>query len=101
MVELIRQQGVAISVAQVREIAGDGTIGRPHIAAAIVEAGACTDLAAAFDRFLLPGVPTYVARYKPGVGQAIRTVTGSWWRRSDRFTPEGTSAASLGVTSPS
>ncbi|HAD03616.1 MAG TPA: phosphatase, partial [Desulfuromonas sp.] len=43
----------AIDFAVVREKAG-GTVGRPHIAMALVEAGIVTDSEAAFNRYLIP-----------------------------------------------
>ena len=53
-------QGIVLDRARVREIAGAGTIGRPHLARALVEAGHCSDLDDAFVRFLRTGRPAYV-----------------------------------------
>ncbi|WP_103503106.1 MULTISPECIES: PHP domain-containing protein [unclassified Streptomyces] len=49
MVELLRGLGVDVQFDRVRELAGpDGTIGRPHIAAAMVEAGVVRTVSDAF-----------------------------------------------------
>lgn len=56
---LLAQLGVELDEARVRSIAGAAPIGRPHIAAAMVEAGVAADLDDAFDRFLRDGGPAY------------------------------------------
>ena len=48
MVERLRQLGAPIELERVRELAGGGAIGRPHVARALVEAGVVDDVAAAF-----------------------------------------------------
>ena len=77
MVENIRQTGAAIDLAQVTRIAGNASIGRPHIADALVESGVCPNTAATWEPYLLPTSPTYVARYKPDIEDAIRTVAAA------------------------
>src|ERR1700690_2788037 len=62
MVERLSEAGVAISVARVRELAGDGSLGRPHVARALVEAGAVPTIDAAFRKYLTPGRPGFVAK---------------------------------------
>lgn len=61
-VERLAALGVSIHLERVAAIAGDAPIGRPHVAAALVEAGAVPDLAAAFDRYLADGGPAYVPK---------------------------------------
>jgi 3',5'-nucleoside bisphosphate phosphatase len=58
--EALRAHGIELDRTRVREIAGAGTIGRPHLARALVEAGHCSDLDDAFVRFLRTGRPAYV-----------------------------------------
>ncbi|MHA6762752.1 PHP domain-containing protein [Streptacidiphilus sp. PAMC 29251] len=48
MVERCRALGAPISWAQVQRIAGDGAVGRPHVASALVEAGVVPSVDAAF-----------------------------------------------------
>lgn len=72
--------GVACSVERVRVHAGDAPIGRPHIAAAMVEAGVVPDLASAFDTYLGDGGPAYVPKHAlaPAEGvQLIRAAGGA------------------------
>ncbi|OLT48354.1 PHP domain-containing protein [Cellulosimicrobium sp. CUA-896] len=50
------------------------TIGRPHIADALVAAGHATDRSAAFATILAPGTPYYVPHHAPGAAAAVRGV---------------------------
>ena len=63
MVERLREQGVNITWERVREIA-QGAVGRPHVARALMEQGYATSVGDAFDKYLSPGRPGYVPRYK-------------------------------------
>jgi predicted metal-dependent phosphoesterase TrpH len=60
IVEALRAHGVALELEHVQRIAGDGSIGRPHVARALVEIGACRDPDDAFTRWLRRGKPAYV-----------------------------------------
>jgi predicted metal-dependent phosphoesterase TrpH len=48
MVEKARELGAPITWERVQEIAGDGVVGRPHVASALVEAGVVASVDAAF-----------------------------------------------------
>ncbi|MDP8978172.1 MAG: phosphatase, partial [Actinomycetota bacterium] len=52
--------------------AGSAPIGRPHIAAAMVEAGFVPDVAAAFDGFLAEGAPAYVVKHALSPAEGVR-----------------------------
>lgn len=66
--------GVPVTWARVRELAG-GTVGRPHIARAMVEAGTIPDVEAAFTaEWLAPGGRAYVTRYALDPVRAVRLV---------------------------
>jgi 3',5'-nucleoside bisphosphate phosphatase len=52
-------------------------IGRPHIAAAIVEAGAAVDVRDAFERYLADDAPAYVPAVALGDEEAVRLVAAS------------------------
>jgi predicted metal-dependent phosphoesterase TrpH len=54
--------GAPVRRDRIGELAGSAPIGRPHMAAALVEAGHVADVAAAFDTFLRDGGPAYVAK---------------------------------------
>ncbi|HEX2950625.1 MAG TPA: PHP domain-containing protein [Armatimonadota bacterium] len=54
--------GYSIDIADVLAIAGHGSVGRPHIARALVHAGYVHDTAEAFDRLIGNRCPAYVPR---------------------------------------
>jgi 3',5'-nucleoside bisphosphate phosphatase len=63
MIERLSRLGVTVDERRVRAIAGGAPIGRPHVAAALVEAGAVPDLDTAFDRYLADGGPAWVPKH--------------------------------------
>jgi hypothetical protein len=63
MVELLGRLGIAITMADVLVWAGSAPVGRPHIARAMVAAGAVPDLDAAFDGYLEDGGAAYVPKH--------------------------------------
>lgn len=77
MVARLAQIGVSVSLDRVLEIAGMGSLGRPHIAAALVEKGYALTPAEAFQKYLSRGTPGYVARYKIAMTEAVRIVTAA------------------------
>ncbi|MFW6639581.1 PHP domain-containing protein [Nocardiopsis algeriensis] len=82
MVDKLQALGVAVTWERVLEIAGAGrdeyadanTIGRPHIARAIVEAGAARDVQDAFDRWIGSGGPAFASRYALDPVRAVELV---------------------------
>lgn len=63
--------GVRISMEDVREQAGEGAVGRPHVARALIAHGWVGDAREAFDRFLGNGRPAFVAKDKLPMPEAI------------------------------
>jgi len=63
MVAKLQGLGLKITWERVRELAA-GAVGRPHIAAALVEQGYADSIADAFNRYIGRNGPGYVARYK-------------------------------------
>lgn len=74
IVEILREQGMPIDVARVFEIAGEATVGRPHVARALVEAGHVASVQEAFDLWLGNGKAVDVDRPKLSPEQAIAKV---------------------------
>ncbi|MFV0633441.1 PHP domain-containing protein [Demequina sp.] len=75
--EIVRRIGEDYPVTweAVSERAGDAaTVGRPHIADALVDQGVVPTRDAAFEAILVPGSRYYVPHYAPEVNQAIRTM---------------------------
>ncbi len=71
MVALLREQGYDVTWARVRELA-HGAVGRPHVARALMEKGYADSIADAFDRYISPGRPAYVPRFKMVPEDAVR-----------------------------
>ena len=63
MVDKLIKAGYDITLERVRAIAGEGVVGRPHIAAALVEKGYCADVPDAFSRLLSRGGAGYIERH--------------------------------------
>lgn len=74
IVERLNEAGVAVTFERVLEIARGGAVGRPHVAKAICEIGAASCLDAAFGRFLVEGMPGYVARHKISPTEAVSMI---------------------------
>ncbi len=75
MVARLRELGVRISWQQVATLAGGGVVGRPHIARAMVAAGAITDPAEAFTpAWIGTGGRAYVSRYGLDPVAAVRLI---------------------------
>lgn len=77
IVALLDEAGAPISWERVQEIAGEASIGRPHFAQALVEAGHVATIGEAFDRFLGRGAPAYVDRETLGPAEAIAMIRGA------------------------
>ncbi len=64
IVGILRENGMPIEVERVLEIAGEATVGRPHVARALVEQGHVKSVQEAFDLWLGNGKPADVNREK-------------------------------------
>ena len=71
IVERLNEMGLNVNLDRVFQIAGKGSVGRPHIARAIVEAGYASSMNGAFGKYLIRGAPAYVPRHKLTPSQAI------------------------------
>lgn len=74
MVEKIQQFGFPVDMERVMTIAGSGSVGRPHLAAALVEVGAVETIAEAFEKYIGAGCPAYVPRHKLNPVEAVRLI---------------------------
>jgi predicted metal-dependent phosphoesterase TrpH len=75
MVERCRALGAPISWEQVQRIAGDGSVGRPHVASALVEAGVVPSVDAAFSPdWLANGGRADVRKHELDPFEAVRLV---------------------------
>lgn len=73
MVEKLNALGIRIDFARVRELA-HGAIGRPHVARAIVDAGAAKSIDEAFTRYIGRNGPAYVERMKVTPEEAVQVI---------------------------
>ncbi len=74
MVEKLVALGKPIRWARVLELADGGSVGRPHVARALVEAGHVESMNDAFDRYLRHGGPAYVSRKRMSPEEAIELI---------------------------
>jgi predicted metal-dependent phosphoesterase TrpH len=77
MAERLAAAGLPIDWGRVRELAGDGSVGRPHLARVLVEAGVVPTVDAAFRDYLRAGSPYYVDKAELDVLDAIGLVRRS------------------------
>ncbi|MCX4983282.1 PHP domain-containing protein [Streptomyces sp. NBC_00572] len=75
MVGKLQELGVPVTWEQVARIAGDGSVGRPHVAEALVELGVVPDVSGAFTpEWLADGGRAYVEKHELDPIDAIRLV---------------------------
>ncbi len=83
IVKRLNRLGVAVTMDEVLAIAGAGvpaesaSIGRPHVAEALVRRGAVRDVEEAFDRYLRRGQPAYVTKPAIPLADALKLVRES------------------------
>ena len=71
IVEILTRLGMPVTMEEVEEEAGGGSVGRPHIAAVMVAHGYVPDIRTAFDLWLGRGKPAYAERDRLDPGEAI------------------------------
>lgn len=74
IVKKLATLGVHIKWERVQEIAGEASVGRPHIAQALVEAGYVPTVKEAFDRWISRSGPAYVEREKMTPEEAVKFI---------------------------
>lgn len=99
MLAALARHGVPLSTDQVMAAAGGAdSLGRPHVADALIAAGYVADRREAFDVWLAEGRPAHIDRYAPDVLDGIAMIRAAggvavvahpWGRESrDMMTPE-------------
>jgi len=74
MVRKLNTLGYPITFERVQQLAGDGAIGRPHIAQALIEARLVQNKGEAFERLIGRRGPAYVERAKLSPADACRMI---------------------------
>jgi predicted metal-dependent phosphoesterase TrpH len=77
IIQKLRTLGVTLTAAEIEKFSGGKTLGRPHVARALVERGIVSDVREAFDRFLGEGKPAFVGRHRLTGEDAIALVRGA------------------------
>jgi predicted metal-dependent phosphoesterase TrpH len=70
----LRELGVDIDLAEVEAVAGEGAVGRPHIAQVLIAKGAAADHRQAFDRYLAKGSAAYFDRLRATPAEAVERI---------------------------
>lgn len=74
MVKKLEMLGFPVTYERVLEIAGGGSVGRPHVARALVEAGVVESREEAFNLYIGNGKPAYEPRFKLSPVEAVRMI---------------------------
>lgn len=74
MVEALGRIGAPISLPRVFEIAGEGSVGRPHVAQALLEAGHVQTIDQAFERFIGRGGPAYFEGFRLEPAEGVKLI---------------------------
>jgi len=74
MVDKLRGLGIVIEWERVQEIAGEGSVGRPHIAQALLEKEYISSFNEAFNKYIGQGGPAYVERDKMTPVEAVELI---------------------------
>lgn len=77
ILDRLAELGLPLDWERVQQLAGEGSIGRPHIAQAMLERGYVASLAEAFGKYVGRGGGAYVERDKMSPAEAVRLVAGS------------------------
>jgi len=74
MIAKLRELGIYIEWQRVQEIAGSGSIGRPHIAQTMLDKGYIASIKEAFTKYIGRGGPAYVEREKMTPVEAVELI---------------------------
>ncbi|MFZ0244011.1 MAG: PHP domain-containing protein [Desulfobacterales bacterium] len=77
IIERLGRLGYDLTLADVLALAGDGQIGRPHIARLMLKKGYVHSINEAFDCYLGTGKPAYVDKYRISCRRAIDLIRGA------------------------
>jgi predicted metal-dependent phosphoesterase TrpH len=75
MIAKLATMGVQIEWERVQDIAGPGSVGRPHIAQAMLEEGYVPSLREAFNRYIGREAPAYAEREKMTPEEVVELIT--------------------------
>lgn len=70
----LAEMGMPISFDAVLQKAGEGTIGRPHVAHVLIDDGYVSNFQEAFNKYIGNGKPAYVDKYKFDIASAVNLI---------------------------
>jgi predicted metal-dependent phosphoesterase TrpH len=70
----LRKLDIPLTMEQVTAEVGEGAAGRPHVASAMIKAGAVADIDEAFQKYLRKGCPAYVSKERLDCLQAFELI---------------------------
>ncbi len=74
MVEKLQALGLDVTWEQVQRFAGDGAVGRPHVAQALLEKGYIDNISEAFEKYIGRDGPAYADRTKLTPAEAVASI---------------------------
>jgi predicted metal-dependent phosphoesterase TrpH len=77
MLDRLREIGMPLEWEEVQALAGGESVGRPHVARALLNRGHVATVQEAFDRFISRGGPAHVPRLRLTPAEAIRLIAGA------------------------
>ena len=77
IIRRLNELGFSISLEEVQQIAGNGQIGRPHIAQILVQKGVVASIGEAFQKYLGTAKPAYVDKERIACQDAIEMIRGA------------------------
>jgi 3',5'-nucleoside bisphosphate phosphatase len=102
IVDRLQNLGLEVTFDQVKQTAGSGVIGRPHVAATLFRLGLTKQYEEAFYKYIGYGKPAFVPKYMLAPGEACRLVhaaggvvilahpsLGDMWRHVELLAAEG------------
>lgn len=78
MAEVLTEMGAPVDFRRILQIAGEGSVGRPHVAQALLEAGHVTSYSEAFTKYIGRNSPAYVERMKFSPAEACALIRRAW-----------------------
>lgn len=74
IIKKLNNLGFSLTIQEVNDIAGNGVIGRPHIAKAMINRNYVSSVQEAFDKYLNKHRPAYVDRYRLSLKDGINLI---------------------------
>ena len=74
IIRKLNELGISVTLEELLEEAGEGSIGRPHVAKILIQKGVVTSIQEAFDVYLAKGKPAYMDKVKLNEMDAIQMI---------------------------